>query len=139
MAYMMGHVGFFFTQKTAYDMRIGDWSSDVCSSDLLGPGPGDGLVEQQQLRPQRERQGDLEQAPLAVGQRAHRVVGPQGEADAVEDAEGSRAQPLVAAHRCPESCRTPLTRLHRQHDRSEKRRVGKECVTTCRSRWSPYH
>src|SRR3546814_1068780 len=26
-----------------------------------------------------------------------------------------------------------------QHDRSEERRVGKECVSTCRSRWSPYH
>src|SRR3546814_5304929 len=26
---------FFFKQKTAYDMRISDWSSDVCSSDLL--------------------------------------------------------------------------------------------------------
>src|SRR3546814_2553405 len=39
---------FFFKQKTAYDMRISDWSSDVCSSDLSGepapvlllPGPG---------------------------------------------------------------------------------------------------
>src|SRR3546814_10543599 len=30
------HVCFFFKQKTAYDMRISDWSSDVCSSDLLG-------------------------------------------------------------------------------------------------------
>src|SRR3546814_15546951 len=28
------HVFFFFKQKTAYDMRISDWSSDVCSSDL---------------------------------------------------------------------------------------------------------
>src|SRR3546814_173675 len=28
---------FFFKQKTAYEMRISDWSSDVCSSDLLGP------------------------------------------------------------------------------------------------------
>src|SRR3546814_15482497 len=27
---------FFFTQKTAYEMRISDWSSDVCSSDLVG-------------------------------------------------------------------------------------------------------
>src|SRR3546814_2241104 len=27
---------FFFKQKTAYDMRISDWSSDVCSSDLAG-------------------------------------------------------------------------------------------------------
>src|SRR3546814_16521439 len=29
-------VGFFFKRKTAYEMRISDWSSDVCSSDLLG-------------------------------------------------------------------------------------------------------
>src|SRR3546814_11048466 len=29
--------------------------------------------------------------------------------------------------------------LDRQTDRSEERRVGKECVSTCRSRWSPYH
>src|SRR3546814_6678093 len=30
---------FFFKQKTAYEMRISDWSSDVCSSDLLNPHP----------------------------------------------------------------------------------------------------
>src|SRR3546814_7838781 len=37
----MNYVGFFvfFMQKTAYEMRISDWSSDVCSSDLLGFGP----------------------------------------------------------------------------------------------------
>src|SRR3546814_4359610 len=34
---------FFFKQKTAYEMRISDWSSDVCSSDLIGTNPG--LVE----------------------------------------------------------------------------------------------
>src|SRR3546814_5782340 len=34
---------FFFKQKTAYEMRISDWSSDVCSSDLPVPRPG--LVE----------------------------------------------------------------------------------------------
>src|SRR3546814_4420667 len=28
---------YFFKQKTAYEMRISDWSSDVCSSDLLAP------------------------------------------------------------------------------------------------------
>src|SRR3546814_1862468 len=37
---MIFSVFFFFKQKTAYEMRISDWSSDVCSSDLLG---GDGL------------------------------------------------------------------------------------------------
>src|SRR3546814_2221744 len=31
-------VFFFFKQKTAYEMRIGDWSADVCSSDLSPPG-----------------------------------------------------------------------------------------------------
>src|SRR3546814_2877575 len=35
---------FFFKQKTAYDMRISDWSSDVCSSDLHVLGVGFGVV-----------------------------------------------------------------------------------------------
>src|SRR3546814_1045116 len=33
---MLFYVFFFFKQKTAYEMRISDWSSDVCSSDLAG-------------------------------------------------------------------------------------------------------
>src|SRR3546814_1292006 len=40
-------VFFFFKQKTAYEMRISDWSSDVCSSDLIGAHAGDQLVETQ--------------------------------------------------------------------------------------------
>src|SRR3546814_3279024 len=37
---------FFFNQKTAYEMRISDWSSDVCSSDLLNRGdPGELLTD----------------------------------------------------------------------------------------------
>src|SRR3546814_4285467 len=36
---------FFFKQKTAYELRISDWSSDVCSSDLLPPaGRGSGAA-----------------------------------------------------------------------------------------------
>src|SRR3546814_6223331 len=35
IVYLFGLVFFFFKQKTAYEMRISDWSSDVCSSDLL--------------------------------------------------------------------------------------------------------
>src|SRR3546814_2808695 len=31
---------FFFKQKTAYEMRISDWSSDVCASDLFSDDPG---------------------------------------------------------------------------------------------------
>src|SRR3546814_8758740 len=36
----MCHLFFFFKQKTAYEMRISDWSSDVCSSDLMRPTTG---------------------------------------------------------------------------------------------------
>src|SRR3546814_1098844 len=85
---------FFFKQKTAYEMRISDWSSDVCSSDL-------------RRDPVRARSGDG--------------------ADQVADAGGGEGVARLA----------PDRRL--QAGRSEERRVGKECVSTCRSRWSPYH
>src|SRR3546814_4397632 len=42
--YVMYHFFFFFKQKTAYEMRISDWSSDVCSSDLAVDRDGDGEV-----------------------------------------------------------------------------------------------
>src|SRR3546814_8144409 len=41
---------FFFKQKTAYEMRISDWSSDVCSSDLVGIEVARGLAEHQIAR-----------------------------------------------------------------------------------------
>src|SRR3546814_20308188 len=49
---------FFFKQKTAYEMRISDWSSDVCSSDL-GP-EGDGREDREHHRQQREGSVGLE-------------------------------------------------------------------------------
>src|SRR3546814_4358333 len=42
---------FFFKQKTAYEMRISDWSSDVCSSDLVG---GSGNVAVEHIEPDKE-------------------------------------------------------------------------------------
>src|SRR3546814_4524950 len=77
----------FFKQKTAYEMRISDWSSDVCSSDLSSV----------------------------------RLSFPPESANAP-------FQP-------PRSICITKARIRR----SEERRVGKECVSTCRSRWSPYH
>src|SRR3546814_5005939 len=97
------YVFFFFKQKTAYEMRISDWSSDVCSSDLLdGPGPRDRL-DQRGLAGQRIDAGLLERA---------------------------FQRDLLAGEFLDE---------HADLRRSEERRVGKECVSTCRSRWSPYH
>src|SRR3546814_2897885 len=102
-------VFFFFKQKTAYELRISDWSSDVCSSDLA-----DEPVDQ--LRPPRRRW--LGRRELCAGaQETDRDAG--------------------AAVRGLSEIAAPATARYRT--RSEERRVGKECVSTCRSRWSPYH
>src|SRR3546814_14244949 len=104
---------FFFKQKTAYEMRISDWSSDVCSSDLLAHLAGDvvlgGVPPQSQPRPCGGRA--RAHAAAAPAQRGHHRAGYAGD----------HAGAVAARHR------------------SEERRVGKECVSTCRSRWSPYH
>src|SRR3546814_3316680 len=86
-------VFFFFKQKTAYEMRISDWSSDVCSSDLQSADLG-------------------EQQP--------------------------EANPTLGDHAVLRLDRLLVLALV-VGIRSEERRVGKECVSTCRSRWSPYH
>src|SRR3546814_6279552 len=111
---------FFFKQKTAYEMRISDWSSDVCSSDLFGvaghEGSGDfgaaADVAPPDIRP--AERGKLRATPaLNV-----RVSG----------------EPVLPSARIPS--RLPI---RARSSRSEERRVGKECVSTCRSRWSPFH
>src|SRR3546814_6489383 len=89
---------FCFKQKTAYEMRISDWSSDVCSSDLGGRPDGLEL--------------HLHEAPDFL------------------PVERARPRPVDVAD-------DHFARLVER--RSEERRVGKECVSTCRSRWSPYH
>src|SRR3546814_10500743 len=97
---------FFFKQKTAYEMRISDWSSDVCSSDLL-------RLEQ-----------DFD---LVILQR-----GAQVDLQAVGDFRGRMAagvEQIGAADIAGFGIR----------QRSAERRVGKECVSTCRSRWSQYY
>src|SRR3546814_5573660 len=59
---------FFFKQKTAYEMRISDWSSDVCSSDLLAGGPALGEVVDGVHRPvERVRRRHVWNEP-ALGQ-----------------------------------------------------------------------
>src|SRR3546814_1014386 len=94
---------FFFKQKTAYEMRISDWSSDVCSSDLSIP---------------------------YVLWLDRRLVEPRDGAYALG------AWLIGAGHDLP-AIQTHLRQWAVK--RSEERRVGKECVSTCRSRWSPYH
>src|SRR3546814_18341962 len=106
-------------------MRISDWSSDVCSSDLQGiKGPG---------------------FPVEV----YNVLG-AGDAFMAGFLRGwLRGEPLKTCCTWANACGAfAVSRLlcspesppwpELQHFRSEERRVGKECVSTCRSRWSPY-
>src|SRR3546814_13263679 len=104
-------VVFFFKQKTAYEMRISDWSSDVCSSDLA------------------PRQLDRN---IALVGRVIEGIGllaslPRGSGDLGFYAAGERRLPILSV------------RLASDLPRSEERRVGKECVRACRARGSPYH
>src|SRR3546814_11900570 len=93
---------FFLKQNTAYEMRISDWSSDVCSSDL----------------PCWRRT----QCPSS---------------DCCRARQAADSSPRVSTRPNQFALRSPITKSWRC--RSEERRVGKECVSTCRSRWSPYH
>src|SRR3546814_18466946 len=103
-----------FKQKTAYELRISDWSSDVCSSDLF-----------------RTCLGDL----------GERLFG--GRIDRLEPRPALRLDQLP-----PDEQAVPLVELDDlgglgrvgvlPHRRSAEGRVGTECVSTCRSPWSPY-
>src|SRR3546814_5303145 len=81
----------FFKQKTAYEMRISDWSSDVCSSDLEDPGHeavGDALDV---MRTDLAAQDGLRLGRLHREQPHVRVDSPEGLADADQRAAGAHA------------------------------------------------
>src|SRR3546814_6182012 len=103
---------FFVKQKTAYDMRISDWSSDVCSSDLhpqivVSEGLCGSMTADELAAVIRHEASHLRR-------RHHREL-------------------VLACEIETLFARVPFLA------RSEERRVGNECVSTCRSRWSPYH
>src|SRR3546814_12351992 len=105
-------------------MRISDWSSDVCSSDL-----GFECIDILDLRI-----GRRQLIPALVQNRGGKILG------------GRKALSVfLRCHYLVEQrawhCRAGLVvlRIVLQHVRSEERRVGKECFSTCRTRWSPYH
>src|SRR3546814_10195975 len=58
---------FFFNQKTAYEMRISDWSSDVCSSDLYFALPPVEIVQQVALLTEPALRLDLGAKPRCAG------------------------------------------------------------------------
>src|SRR3546814_12901894 len=102
-------------------MRISDWSSDVCSSDLHLP-----------TATGRKRNG---KRLLTVGTDC--ALGKKYTALALTQA--LRASGANADFRASGQTGILIAGSGIAMDRSEERRVGKECVCTCRSRWSPYH
>src|SRR3546814_15144964 len=100
-------------------MRISDWSSDVCSSDLeIG---GEAWIVGEQMLEHRRRNQEAQQV-FASDVAVARASGDDREA-AKHIASGVIGKAALAAG----------------HRRSEERRVGKACVSTCRSRWSTEH
>src|SRR3546814_1858445 len=82
---------FFFKQKTAYEVRISDWSSDVCSSDL------DGGDVRQQVAPEVLPRGQAARAAgeheVAVEHAAQLRARDAGDVDAEADADGPDHDP----------------------------------------------
>src|SRR3546814_4567713 len=107
---------FFFKQKPAYEMRISDWSSDVCSSDLA-----------------RFLQVDLAYQPACD------FVGNPMVARHFEDGLALSLQGGQAQFPFGRVGLAQLPRFFLAGIRSEERRVGKGCVSTCRSRGTPSH
>src|SRR3546814_8494865 len=107
---------FFFKQKTAYEMRISDWSSDVCSSYLR-------QVDRHLMRTEKIRRKEQRKAALLM----------TPEAIILDQLEGRRQDPLGVG--------PAQIRLHQLPFglRSEERRVGKGWASMGSSRWSPYH
>src|SRR3546814_11632270 len=108
-------------------MRISDWSSDVCSSDLLPPPKATilsarrissrgGQTQFASTKAAYEHLADDDKEFLKNLRVIHTVTAAVREFFRPEDLDDAR-------------------RALRQEHRSEERRVGKECVSTCRSRW----
>src|SRR3546814_17974807 len=115
-------------------MRISDWSSDVCSSDL-GSIDADGFLlitdrAKDVIKSGGEWIGSIELENLAC---AHPAVAQAAVIGVAHPKWDERPLLIIVAKPGVTPTREELLA------RSEERRVGKECVSKCRSRWSPYH
>src|SRR3546814_2925869 len=117
---------FFFKQKSAYEMRISDWSSDVCSSDL-----------KQGFDSPWAYHDKIKNLEISVSQASNNDACAGAGCTGFESLTGARPatrQPAVSSdeHHDDDSADD-------DQDRSEERRVGKACGRSCRARWARDH
>src|SRR3546814_14197051 len=114
-------------------MRISDWSSDVCSSDLLPR--------------QKRRIGTSDAMPIGTSNAVLSVLRthasqlnlwPSSKKYDSKDSK-SESKEVVETRGAGDKSSNSSLSDGRSDGRSEERRVGKECVSTCRSRWQRYN
>src|SRR3546814_16992475 len=121
-------------------MRISDWSSDVCSSDLCAFPRLSALARSADQLARIEQAGGIE-ACLHPAQRRQA----SGAVELGEQVAFQLSDAVFGRDRSPEfkdmavDEAAGILAMRGQPRRSEERPVGKECVSTCRSRGSPYH
>src|SRR3546814_14417529 len=115
-------------------MRISDWSSDVCSSDLLARHPSHSRPDLRSLPWRTAADNDAAAAVRKITWHSgHRFWQRAGDHPPPRRTEACMT--LVFIHGIAQD---PDPDHAGAITRSEERRVGKACVSTCRSRWSPY-
>src|SRR3546814_13483283 len=120
-------------------MRISDWSSDVCSSDLCSAARCAG-----KMRRKYHQRSAISVHMISAIAKIHGSTQPPAPISAETELNGRSSRSstaCIAAIRtrfdmtCEQACALFVENLYR----SEERRVGKEGVVTCRSRWAPYN
>src|SRR3546814_20240464 len=101
-------------------MRISDWSSDVCSSDLTDV--ADAIDDRRHAQRSDGQPGEIG----------------SGDYTDAQGAASARFQPDARKGRKTATARHQNEDGEQQAARSEERRVGKECVRTCHTRWAPF-
>src|SRR3546814_16505123 len=112
---------FFFNQKTAFEVRISDWSSDVCSSDLV-----DRRIDKAaRFDNLQKRTGDTN---------IHRSISLRESGNNIHLLANNNRSIIPRPVRVGTGLNGACARVRK---RSEERRGGTECAGTWRSRWTP--
>src|SRR3546814_16577778 len=122
-------------------MRISDWSSDVCSSDLVEIRRSHGfrIFDRKAFHEVVAFSIPIAQTIIRPGQMAGVIVDELRRRQILLPSPSILEAVLRRARQQAEQLTYEVLTNGLKPDRSEERRAGKECASTCRSRWSAYH